>query len=367
MKKVLIIAIDMRCGGVEKSILEFLDILDSLNYQVSILFLKENGFLFNQLPDVKYTILKPQYKSKFNPLFLLNRIKCKILLKFPTLIFKFILHEKFDSVISFMEHEPLQILSAKINSKKIARICFNFSSSLSKNKKQIKILENDVDVIWAISQEQAEQINYYNQNLGSKVVMLGNFRNINKIRELSQQSDIKYSKPTIVTLSRLSDHKRLDIALKAFAVIRKLKYDWDIHIIGAGPELESLQNLRDSLGITENVRMDGEFMLNPFPHIRAASLFLFSSEAEGFGGVLVEALALGCPILSTNCPVGPAEILDNGNYGYLVAVNDVMAMANGIIEMMTNQELRSRFITKSSIRAEYYDIEHAADKFKDLL
>lgn len=368
MKKVLIIAIDMRCGGVEKSMLEFLDILNKLNYKAHILFIRENGFLFNELPNVEYTILqhKFRFETKLNPLYVLARIKCKILLRFPSLIFKFVLKKNFDTIISFMEHEPLKIQKAHVSAKKIARLCFNIDF-FHKDHQQVEILKNNIDMIWAISQEQANQIQAYDQMLGKKTTLLGNFRNISKIVESSKQIKIKYPKPTIVTISRLSHHKRLDIAIKAFAIVRQQNYDWNLKIIGDGPELESLRALSYSLNLSDNVIIDGEFMLNPFPYLKAASIFLLSSEGEGFGGVLVEALALNCPIISTNCPVGPSEILDNGNNGLLVPVNDEKQMAEAIINMMTNHTLRESFIAKSTARAMQYDINYALQRFKDNL
>lgn len=369
MKNILIVAIDMRCGGVEKSMLEFLEVLRNLKYGVHILFLRENGFLFKELPsDVSYTVLQRKFKreTKLNPLYVLSRIKNKILLKYPSLIFRFILRQKFDTVISFMEHEPLKVLSADIRAKKIARLCFNIDF-FHNDQEQVAILKNDIDIIWSISQEQATQIKNYDLNLGKKTRLLGNFRDVKKIIQLSKEISVSYSKPTIVMLSRLSHHKRLDIALKAFAIAIKKNYDWNLKIIGDGPELSSLRKLSSELGISNNVIIDGEFMLNPFPYIKEASLFLFSSEGEGFGGVLVEALALNCPIISTDCPVGPRGILDDGYYGMLVPVNDEDKMAKAIIEMMTNDKLREDFIRKSVVRANYYDTQSAIQRFKDIL
>jgi glycosyltransferase involved in cell wall biosynthesis len=83
------------------------------------------------------------------------------------------------------------------------------------------------------------------------------------------------------------------------------------------------------------------FMLNPFPYMARASVFVLSSAWEGLPGVLVEAMACGCPVVSTDCPSGPAEILDGGTYGPLVSVGDDAALAQAILSVLDSPPTRS--------------------------
>jgi glycosyltransferase involved in cell wall biosynthesis len=98
-----------------------------------------------------------------------------------------------------------------------------------------------------------------------------------------------------------------------------------------------------------------------------AAVFVLSSAWEGFGNVLVEAMAVGTPVVATNCPSGPAEILENGKYGQLVKVGDAEAMAEGILaelEGSTNSELlqhRARQFSYDKIADQYLELLHARD------
>jgi glycosyltransferase involved in cell wall biosynthesis len=99
--------------------------------------------------------------------------------------------------------------------------------------------------------------------------------------------------------------------------------------LGEGPELPVLEALARQLGIAEDVNLPG-FIGNPYPYMRRASVFVLSSRWEGLPGVLIEALYCGVPVISTDCPSGPREILEAGHYGPLVSVGDVNGMANAI-------------------------------------
>jgi len=127
----------------------------------------------------------------------------------------------------------------------------------------------------------------------------------------------------IVVVGRLEKEKRFSDVVKAYA-LAKNHYD-ELVIVGEGREERSLKCLATSLGINEMVRFVG-FKKNPYPYIKYAQLLVLSSEREGFGNVVVEALALGCNVVVTNCPGGPKDIIENGVYGAQYSVGDVDAL-----------------------------------------
>lgn len=141
---------------------------------------------------------------------------------------------------------------------------------------------------------------------------------------LEQNSEIS----VIVACGRLGTQKNFRMLLRAFAKLRENKLARLI-ILGEGPERAKLQKLIRKLGIHKDVALPG-FASNPYTAFCHADLFVLSSDYEGFPGVLVEALACGCPVVSTNCPSGPDEILDGGRYGELVPVGDDEAMAKAM-------------------------------------
>ena len=104
-------------------------------------------------------------------------------------------------------------------------------------------------------------------------------------------------------------------------------------------------------------------VLNPFAYMARASLFVLSSAWEGFGNVLVEALACGCPIVSTDCPSGPREILDGGAFGPLVPVGDDEALADGIIHALALPADRGRLRE----RAQIFSVHAAVDRYLEVL
>ncbi|HUN50642.1 MAG TPA: glycosyltransferase, partial [Candidatus Sulfotelmatobacter sp.] len=120
----------------------------------------------------------------------------------------------------------------------------------------------------------------------------------------------------ILGLGRLVAVKDFETLLAAFAALGDER-DLRLIILGDGPRAGSLARRAAELGIAERVSMPG-FVANPLPYLRRAVLFVSSSRVEGFGNALVEALACGTPVVSTSCPFGPAEILDNGRFGRLV-------------------------------------------------
>ncbi|MBC7357552.1 MAG: glycosyltransferase [Desulfacinum sp.] len=163
--------------------------------------------------------------------------------------------------------------------------------------------------------------------------------------------------PVVLSAGRLDRQKGFDTLLEAFAgVVRN--GNGRLIILGEGPQRPELELLIDRLGLRESVSMPG-FVDNPYPFMRHADAFVLSSRWEGFGNVLVEAMAFGTPVVSTDCPVGPREILEGGRLGRLVPVDDVPAMTEAILET-----LRSKPSPEPLIRAAgRYTDEQAAQGY----
>lgn len=141
-------------------------------------------------------------------------------------------------------------------------------------------------------------------------------------------------RPYILSVGRLVGAKDYPNLLRAFDMIKN-QLDYDLVILGEGPLRSVLENLVSELELKDRVYMPGYFS-NPFPVYRDAALFVLSSAVEGFGNVILEALALGVPVVATRCPGGPKEILDEGKYGRLVPVGDSNALAVAMIDEISN-------------------------------
>jgi len=134
--------------------------------------------------------------------------------------------------------------------------------------------------------------------------------------------------PVILGVGRLTPQKDFSTLIRAFARVRRERVA-RLLILGEGIERTALESLACNLGVHQDVSLPG-FLSNPYPFMRQASVFVLSSKWEGLPAVLIEALFCGAPVVSTRCPSGPPEILDNGKYGQLVPVGDEAAMASAI-------------------------------------
>jgi len=165
----------------------------------------------------------------------------------------------------------------------------------------------------------------------------------------------------IVAVGRLTPQKGFDTLLRAFVLVRQ-RLDARLIVLGEGPDRAALTNLASLLGVREYVDFAG-FMENPYVYMRRASVVAMSSRYEGFGNVLVEAMAVGTPVVSTNCPHGPREILADGKYGALVPVDDPGALAEAILSTIARPQARTELIE----RARMFSIENAVGLYEEVM
>ena len=162
--------------------------------------------------------------------------------------------------------------------------------------------------------------------------------------------------PVVLGVGRLTAQKDFDVLIRAFASVRKMR-PARLMILGEGelrPELEALVR---QLGIGADVALPG-FQANPLAYMRRAALFVLSSRFEGLPTVLVEAMACGTPLVSTDCPSGPAEILEGGKWGRLAPVGDAQALAEAMLATLA--ETRHPDVAH---RARDFGVDRAVDGY----
>jgi GalNAc-alpha-(1->4)-GalNAc-alpha-(1->3)-diNAcBac-PP-undecaprenol alpha-1,4-N-acetyl-D-galactosaminyltransferase len=152
-------------------------------------------------------------------------------------------------------------------------------------------------------------------------------------------------KPLIVAVGRLQKEKNFELLINAFSSI-EMKM-WSLVIVGEGKDRGSLTEL-----IKRNKAENSIYLVGSSSNVKEwykqASIFVLSSEFEGYPNVLIEAMAMGLPVVSTNCDFGPAEIIEDGINGMLVPNKNVLALTNKLVELMNNEELRNRLSFNSS-------------------
>ncbi|MCX4145686.1 glycosyltransferase [Paraburkholderia madseniana] len=202
---------------------------------------------------------------------------------------------------------------------------------------------------------------------GLYIVELPNVIDVDALRRAARAEIERPAESFIVSVARLDegqkDHKTL---LRAYAQVRKGgRCEAVLVLIGEGRDRRELEQLADELGIGASVHFLG-FCANPPPYIRQAKLLVLSSRYEGFGMVLGEAMALGTPVLSADCPTGPRDLLEGGKAGLLVPPGDVDAMARAIERLLKDTELRQSLVQAALRKVETFTPASANQRMLDL-
>jgi glycosyltransferase involved in cell wall biosynthesis len=167
--------------------------------------------------------------------------------------------------------------------------------------------------------------------------------------------------PVIMGVGRLTRQKDFPTLIRAFARLRRER-PARLVILGEGRDRQALLDLAAREGVAADVALPG-FQPNPYPWLAKARVFVLASIWEGFGNVLAEAMALGTPVVATDCRSGPRELLDGGRYGPLVPAGDSEAMARAIGEVLDRPLPRDLLV--AAVRE--YDVELSARRYLDVL
>lgn len=167
--------------------------------------------------------------------------------------------------------------------------------------------------------------------------------------------------PVILSAGRLTHQKDHTTLLRAFARLRQTLAA-RLVILGEGEERQALEQLAGTLGVRADVQLPG-FVVNPFAYMARARVFALSSRWEGCPNVLIEAMACGVPVVSTDCPSGPAEVLQGGTYGRLVPVGDETAMAEAMLHTLHETTDPPPRVA----RAGTFSAEHAVSRYLEVL
>lgn len=148
----------------------------------------------------------------------------------------------------------------------------------------------------------------------------------------------------VVAAGRLTHQKGFDLLIEAFAAIET---GAELAILGDGPDRRALEKQAAERGISDRVRLAG-FVDNPAEWFARADLFVLSSRWEGFGHVMVEAMAAGTPVVAFDCPYGPADIIRDGETGRLVPNGDTAALGAAIAELLADEAARTALVSRAS-------------------
>lgn len=171
---------------------------------------------------------------------------------------------------------------------------------------------------------------------------------------------------TALAVGRLVPAKGFDLLLEAFAACVRSRPDWRLVIVGEGTMRSKLERQAAHLGIEDHLELPGR-VEDVASHYSNADLFVLSSRFEGFPNVLLEAMAAGLPVVSFDCPCGPAEIIRDGEDGVLVPAEDAAALASAMDRLMGNPDLRERLSRRAPAVLERYSVDSVAGRWERVL
>ncbi|MEM7406148.1 MAG: glycosyltransferase family 4 protein [Pseudomonadota bacterium] len=174
------------------------------------------------------------------------------------------------------------------------------------------------------------------------------------------------ARPRVVAMGRLAYQKGFDLLLDAFARIHPQHPDWELVVWGEGPERTALEAQTTRLGLAAAVCFPGATD-RAFEELAAADLFIMPSRYEGFPNALCEAMSAGLPVIATDCPSGPAEIVRDGIDGLLVESEDVDALADALDSLFADAGMRTRLGGAARSVVERFSVSEVMSQWEALL
>jgi len=193
---------------------------------------------------------------------------------------------------------------------------------------------------WAVVVQTAEIARWFKSSLNLATQVIPNPIDLQKFNSASIDSGKPQGRYKLVAVGRLDPVKGYDVLIRAFARVAAGSPDWDLVIYGEGGERLALQSLIEALGLSQRILLAGNATAVEQAYA-GADLFVHAARYEGYPNAVQEALAAGKAVIATDCPGATRELLGDGRSGVLVPSENVDALAQGLAELMHNDERRA--------------------------
>ena len=348
----------MRIGGAERATMHLINGLSKKGLKVDLVLLfKAGDFLDSIDPNINIVNLNKRKASQGIGAFR-----------------KYLKQNNPEKLFVVQNHIQLMVLiAAKLTGWK-GKIILNEQSTFSRNligfkgsiqQKLSKLLFPGADSITAVSEGVAADLKRNFPGMKAKISVIPNAvitEHLYKVKDKPVSHPyFNTGNPVFISAGRFIKSKNFDLLIKAFKVYNKDNMARLI-ILGDGEERHHLKRLVAALNMTDMVSFPG-FVPDPCSYFSKADLFISSSDYEGLPGVIIEALACGCKVVSTDCDNGPAEILQNGKFGFLCPVGNVNYMAEAI-DLAVNSKVDKISLVE---RANYFHVDRIVAEYLKLI
>lgn len=333
-KKIAIFISSLRGGGAERVMVSLANQFSEEGFDVDLVVVKASGAFRSEVGE-KVNIIDLNAK--------------RVILSFFGL-FSYLRRARPDALLSTMSHANIVAILASRLTMSGLRVIVREANTVSSNLKDggsfidrlisgmIPYLYPRAHQVVAPSTGVANDLISRSRISDKNITTIYNPVNLELVKELAgenvslswfEESDVR----VVLGVGRLTQQKDFNTLIQAFDIARKkATHNIKLLILGEGEEREQLEEYIRTLGASDSILLPG-FVDNPYAYMARSSVFVLSSLWEGLPNVLIQALSLRVPVISTRCPSGPDEILENGLWGTLVDCGDVEAMADAILEI----------------------------------
>lgn len=349
-------------GGTERACADVANTLDDAGYSVTILsqyngcrssYTVNNNVKLKELSSERSRGIIGYFKTSWKAFLFVVKNRPDALIAVESQSFLFLI------LCFFLPSRPAVInwehFNASIN---LGRVSRSFARRLAAKFADYIVVLSDYD------------LGLWENNLGTPTSKLRRIYNLNPYDERQSELPVKSFKDgslSLIAVGRLTEQKGFDLLVDAWARIpAEARSKWHLKIFGEGPDRVALSQKIAALGLDDEVFLAGQCNDIAQEYMKA-DIFVLPSRFEGFGLVLVEALSFGLPVISFDCPAGPAEILHDGVNGLLVPPSNIDELANALTKFMNDDSVRADFASKTHVGLERFSSSAIREQWQDLI
>lgn len=380
-KKICFVLDQFLYGGIERVAINYLNGIDKNKYDIDVIILSNVENMIDQIPK-ECNIIKINIPRHNNPLsrastmvkrpagailyygtYILKSIFIYPIDKFKT---RKIRKDKYDVAIAFSGHlNDCYVTLKHIRANKKVVWTHGMIYQYLLMSPAFEKMYKKFDKIVSINHIDQNDIFYCKPYLKYDIVNI--YNPTYKKKEIKEENlKSKYGK-YILSVARLEEPKDFITLIEAYNELdEEIKKEYSLVIVGDGPDRKKIEKKIGKLDLKDRIYLTGS-QDNVDKYYQSASLFVLSTKSEGLGMVIVESMGNGCPVISTDAPYGPRDIIGNNEYGILCPVGDFKKMSVAIKEVLEDNKLRKKLIENGLKRYEDFKIETIIKEFDNLM